>query len=305
VPRVAYLITSYTLPDQVLRLAATLRTGSPSAWIVVHHDDRRCGLPVTELDALGVDRLVPPSAVAWGEFSQLTMVLRCLGWLLERGDFDWLVMLSGQDYPIRPVAEIEHSLAIAEVDAFIEVRLCERPAFGAAIDEFAGRYHFRWWKMPFRLAPAILRAANRTGQVVRVRAMPSGMWVGVRALRDPFGSELACHRGSDWFTLSRAAVQAVARFMARRERLLRYYRRTLIPTESFVQTILANDGSLRLWGDIRRYVVFDQPNLAGPRVLTTDDLEPILASGSDFARKFDQTVDRAVLDEIDRRVHGA
>lgn len=30
--------------------------------------------------------------------------------------------------------------------------------------------------------------------------------------------------------------------------------------------------------------------------------ERIVDSGSDFARKFDETVDRAVLDEIDRRV---
>ena len=39
--RVAYLITSYTLPKQVLRLARTLRRGSPEALIVLHHDDRR------------------------------------------------------------------------------------------------------------------------------------------------------------------------------------------------------------------------------------------------------------------------
>ena len=29
----------------------------------------------------------------------------------------------------------------------------------------------------------------------------------------------------------------------------------------------------------------------------------MLASGFDFARKFDPTVDSAVIDEIDRRVH--
>ena len=34
------------------------------------------------------------------------------------------------------------------------------------------------------------------------------------------------------------------------------------------------------------------------------DLEPMLASGLDFARKFDAQVDAAVLDAIDRRVHG-
>ena len=148
--RIAYLITSYTLPDQVLRLASVLRKGSPDGWIVVHHDDRRSRLDGAALQALGVCRVEPPHPASWGEASQLLMVLRCLGWVLDFTDFDWVVLLSGQDYPIRRVAEIERSLAGADVDALIEAHPCERPALGAAIDEFAGRYHFRWRPLPSR-----------------------------------------------------------------------------------------------------------------------------------------------------------
>jgi hypothetical protein len=39
-------------------------------------------------------------------------------------------------------------------------------------------------------------------------------------------------------------------------------------------------------------------------VLREADLERILASGLDFARKFDASVDARVLDELDRHVHG-
>jgi Core-2/I-Branching enzyme len=132
--------------------------------------------------------------------------------------------------------------------------------------------------------------------------MPSGTWIRVPALRSPFGPDLVCHRGSDWFTLSRRAVEVVDRVARERPDLLRHYRRTLIPTEAFVQTVLANRSSLRLDGDIRRFTLWDAAS-PGPRIPRMGDLERIVDSGGDFARKFDETVDGAVLDEIDRRVH--
>jgi core-2/I-Branching enzyme len=303
-PRIAYLISSHTLPRQVLRLASVLRRGSPGASLVIHHDDRQCKLDAVGLDRLGVRRIEPPSAVAWGEASQLAMVLRCLDWLVEHEHFDWIVLISGQDYPIRPLAEIERSLAASEFDALIKTQPCERPTLGAPVDEFAARYHLRWRMTQWRGLGALARASG-TSRFVRVRAMPSGTWVGVRALRSPFGPGLVCQRGPDWFALSRAAALAVQRFVRARPDLIRYYRRTLHPTESFVHTVLANDPSLRLSGDNRRYSIWDQPHMTGPRVLRLDDLEAMLASGGDFARKFDETLDRAVLDEIDRRVHAA
>ncbi len=303
--RTAYLITSYTLPDQVLRLASVLRRGSPDAWIVVHHDDRRCRIDDVGLEALRVCRVEPPSHVAWGEASQLAMVLRCLSWLLEFTDFDWVVLLSGQDYPIRPVPEIERSLAAADVDAFIETQPCERPALGSRIDEFAGRYHLRWRRVPSGAATSLLTKAAKVTPLVRARAMPSGTWIGAPAWRSPFGPDLVCHHGSDWFSLSRAAVEAVDTFRRERPEVVNYYARTLIPTESFVQTVLANDSSLRLSGTNRRYSVWDKPGMSGPRVLGADDVDLLVGSGGDFARKFDETIDAAALDAIDRRVHSA
>jgi hypothetical protein len=303
--RVAYLITSYTLPRQTLRLASVLRKAGPDATIVVHHDSRRCTVDRVRLEALGVELVEPSSAVKWGEFSQLEMVLRCLRWLLMSSDFAWLVLLSGQDYPVRPVAEIEQWLRDADVDAFIETARCDPPAFRAEIDEFASRYHYRWRPLPATIATPVARIAARGGPLIRSRVMTNRPWIGVRALRSPFGPQLICHRGLDWFTLSRGAVEAVNSFVDTRPEVLDFYRRTLIPTESFVHTVLANDVRMRLSSDHRRWVAFDDEHRSRPRVMRMGDLESMLASGAHFARKFDETVDRAVLDEIDGRVHGA
>lgn len=303
-PRVAYLIASHRLPDQVLRLVRLLRWGSPHASLVVHHDARRASVDRAGLLALGARLVEPPSTVHWAEPSLLAMVLRCLRWCLDETDFDWLVLLSGQDYPIRPVAEIERSLAQARVDALIETRPCERPRlWGAPAGEFPGRYYFRWRRTESRTLASLARVVAWNGSFIRTRTLPSGTWVGRRALRDPFGRSLVCHRGSDWFSLSRTAVQSVDEFVRRRPDVLGYYGRTLHPTESFVQTVLANDARLRLSGEHRRHTVWGEPNQTSPRTLRVSDLDVMLASDCDFARKFDQDVDRDVLDELDRLVH--
>jgi hypothetical protein len=277
---VAYLILSYTAPELVERLVGRLRSGSPEATIVVHHDDRRCALgPV---DAL---RIEPPSAIEWGHGSQLAAVTRCLRWVHEHAPYDWLVLLSGQDYPIRPVAEIEAELESAAADAFIltapvpPLRLRR-----GAVDEFARRYRYRWRRVPERLGRLLARA----DPLLQVRRLPSGTYAGV-----PWRSPLPPFHGSDWFSLSRRAVEAVLAAP------VEHYLHTIVPTEAFVHTVLANDRTLRLHNDHRRYAVFDPPGSANPRVLGVADVDAAIATGGHFARQFE---DVRVLDEIDRRI---
>ncbi len=277
--RVAYLIASHTLPELTLRLARTLRAGSPDAVIALHHNPQDCAVDEAALAAEGVLRVLPPIRVSWGDMSQQTMVLRSLSWLVERAEFDWLVLLSGQDVPIRPVAEIERSLAGAHVDAFIHTV----PVPPGGDDEFARRYHRHWHRVPAAL-----------GRVPGARVMPSGAWLSTRARDSPFDVDHVCHRGADWFTLSRRAVELVLRTCARRPDLLRHYARTLIPTESLVPTILANSG-LALSGDNRRFSLWE-PGAPSPRTLVAADVPAALASGFDFARK---VADLAVVDAID------
>jgi hypothetical protein len=278
---VAYLVLSYLQPELVQRLVTTLRNGSPDAVLAVHHDDRRCALG--DVDALRID----PKPIEWGHGSQLAAVLRALRWVRERAEFDWLVLLSGQDYPIRPVAEIEASLAAADIDAFIQTApVAPLRLRRGQVDEFARRYRYRWRPLPERLVATVAHA----DPLVQVRRLPSGAYAGFPA-RPP----LEPFHGSDWFTLSRRAVDAV---LGAPSAVADHFLHTIVPTEAFVHTVLAHSG-LRLSNDNRRYAAFAD-DAANPRVLGPADLDAVLASGGDFARKF---ADLAVLDEIDRRIH--
>ena len=85
---------------------------------------------------------------------------------------------------------------------------------------------------------------------------------------------------------------------------MRHYRGTIAPSESFFATVLMNDPDLKVSGDDRRYVRF-APGAANPDVLTSADLPELLASGAQFARKFDADVDARVLDALDERRRSA
>jgi hypothetical protein len=302
-PLVAYLVTSYALPGQLLRLVALLRGESPDAAVAVHHDARSPPLDRAALAQLDV-HVVDPVAVEWGTFSQLAAVLRGIRLLLERSDFAWLVLLSGQDYPIRPLAQIEQDLFGADHDGHLERRAVAPPPLFGEHDEFQRRYFYRYRRLPAPLGRGVpLAALRRARPLVQLRTLPSGPLIGRRVLRSPFVGGLRCHHGADWFTLSRRCAERVDEVARRDRRLVRHYRGTVIPTESFVHTILHSDPELRLSGDTHRFTRWDDAAAPRPRVLRIADLPAILASGLDFARKFDVTDDAEVLDELDRRVH--
>jgi hypothetical protein len=316
---VLYLITSHRLPDQVLRLATTLRRGSLHAPIVIHHDRSATPLdprPFRELEVRVLPFSVP---VEWGGMSIVDMNLRSFRWILEHLDFEWLVLLSGQDYPLRPLRDIEESLLSATHDGLMEEpaevpNRIVRPDPSRVRYTFAFRYFYRYYRLPSwpasievparirrSLSSALWKVLPRVQSLVFLHPMPPGARprLGFRRLRTPFGSELRCYKASPWFTLRRRAIERITRMGPRERELWRYYRRTVIPDESYFQTILFNDRTFRFHPDNMVFSMWN-PGSGSPEVLTREDIPEAIRSGKHFARKLDMGVDASGLDELDR-----
>jgi hypothetical protein len=212
---------------------------------------------------------------------------------------------------------IEAFLASTRFDAFMSGAPVETLKPRSA-REARRRYYYRYYRVP---APRGLfsgrlpaRNIGQVGAAVRpitrsplsVKALPDGtaLYVGFRRLRTPFSSRFRCYRGGHWCTLSSRCVAAVDRFVAEHPEYVRFYRRSRIPDESFLNSILLNDARFDISGDDLRYVQFPAGGAPHPEILTMEDLEPMLASGKQFARKLDAAVDHRILDALDERVHG-
>lgn len=309
---------SHARPSQVTRLVRTLRRGSPRCYVLVHHDYRKSHLdpePLEEPGAVTVMRAVDP--IEWGDFSIVAAALRALEWVHRHVEYDWIVLLSGQDYPVRPLAEIEAQLAASGHDAFVEVDAVLAPPRGMSHADADGgglarRYYFRYARLPAPTlrAPALMRRVARRIALalsdhqpfVAVHPMPPGVpWrVGVRRRRTPFSADRPCVKGSFWMTLSRRAVAETLATIEREPALLRHYRRAILPDESLLQTLVLAGNGLDVSSTAVRYVSWPSSSSPNPRTLTAADLGVIVGSPAHFARKFDEQVDVTALDRLDR-----
>lgn len=285
---VAYIVISHRNPEQVLRLVRVLGEG-PGARVLVRHDPRGERLPNAEVEAAGGEPLADRMQSRWGGWSQLQVILSCLREASARHDPDWTLLVSGQDYPLRPMAAIEGDLGGSPADARLgSVRQVEERRPPPGEDEFFLRCRYRHYARP-RVVPHLPGAVR---PLVYARDLPP--LIGVRRV-DP--APLPLFASADWLTLSRAATRTVLA-AAEDRRLMRHFRRVAVPSESFFASVLLADPSLIVERDSRRFSPFAH-GAAHPDTLMSRDLDRLLASGADFARKFDTTLDPHVLDLLD------
>ncbi|MGH2846968.1 MAG: hypothetical protein ACRDL0_13275 [Thermoleophilaceae bacterium] len=290
---VAYIVLSHRDPAQVRRLVRVLAE-DPAARVLVRHDPRGPRLTGAEIAAAGGEELRDDVVFEWGGWSQLELILACLRAAAERHDPDWVLVLSGQDYPLRPLADVERDLEGAPVDGRLgSVREVERRRPPAGEDEFFLRCRYLHYTRP-RAIPAHLPRVLRP--LAYARELPP-----IVGVRRPAWPPLPFFASADWLTLGRRALAATLA-AAEDRRLLRRFRRVAVPSESFFATVLLNDPALTIERDHRRFAPFSRPGAPHPDTLTTADLDRMLASGADFARKFDPGVDSRVLDQLDRRL---
>jgi len=298
----AYLIQTYHLPEQALRLATTIRAGSPDAVIVVSHDrDAATGVH----PGLGdVADTVMMGRGGRGDFATIERYLSCLDWLgdLDRRP-DWVVNITGQDYPVRPLADIEAEMASANAGAFLEFFPAMDPFCRWGRHEARDRYLFRYkWlrrSVPARWQKALrpVLVINRVQPYVRM-TMAYGLAIGRRVRPAPFDRDLACYGGSFYGALSGGATQVVTSMVAERPELVEHFRHTVVPEEAFLQTLLAGS-EIAVRNTSRRFYDFRGSVAGSPKVLTDADFDRVVTSDAWFARKFDPNVDAAVLDRLD------
>lgn len=301
-PGVTYFIQAHHKPRQLERLIERLRAGMRAGdRILLHYDG--------ELDAVpeGVD-VLPRRGAKWGEMSLVDITLAAIDTALARHDPDWLVCISGQDYPLLPARTIAEQLERSELDAFIKAKPVEALRWQLG----GGRYLYRYPGWARASVPGGMRrliGARNAWLTARAGAPRLNLWrdgdavrVGVR--RNPFSPEFRCWKGSQWWSMSRRALRYVLRYVDDHPDYRDHFARVAFAAdEAFFNTILANASSLRVETDDNlRYIRFDDADVGHPRTLTSDDAQRILTSGKHFARKLDLDVDAGLFDLIDSHV---
>lgn len=276
--RIAYVVSAYKLPAQLERLLRRLR--APGTTFCVHVDRKTRAGVYAEMRARTADLdvvFLPRHVCHWGGFGHVRATLKGLDHLYRHEvPFDYVVLLTGQDYPLVSPAHVGRTLAEAGGRSF----MTHWPLPHATWDDRGGLGRVEDWHLvTYRRAHVALPLR---------RHLPLGL--------APFG-------GAPYWCLSRAAVDFVQGFVQENAAVVRFFEHVYIPDELFFQTILMNS-PLRDTVEDENLRYIDWSREPAPAVLTRHDLDPAFASGKLFARKFDETVDPLVLDLIDGRVDG-
>lgn len=278
--RLAYVISAFKLPRDLIRLSKRLAAdGEP---VVVHVDARTPARVYEEmtrgLEALPNVHFVERHRSPYASYGHVRATLKGLEHLSRRGEpYDFVVLLTGQDYPIKPLAETRASLEPARSQTFMQHFPLPEPSWHRGGQWRLERWHFN--------TPHGLHAVKRR-------------WLRPLVMQElPYG--LAPHGGSSYWTMSRHHADYVLDFLESHPLYTRYFRRVGIPDEIFFQTILMNSPhASEVVNDSQRYVDWTRAEV--PAIFDSSDLDTLLARPEPFARKFDSSRDDAVLDALDR-----
>jgi hypothetical protein len=275
--RLLYIISAYTQPDLLVRLVTRLSTEEATFMI---HVDRRTDGSVFDRMVRGVARLpnvhfLERHRCSWGDFGHVRATLKGIDAAFEGGvDFDYAVLLTGQDYPIKSNNQILQFFERNRGRSYMaNFALPTTEWTGGGLDRIE-RWH--------------LRLRGRHFAVPIPRSLPAGM--------RPFG-------GSSYWCLTRQAVEYVRTFVGANRAFVEYFKHVDVPDELFFQTILMNSPyASEIVDDDLRYIDWKTPDAGSPAVLGVEDFPALQASDKLFARKFDEDVDAVVLDKIDREI---
>lgn len=297
--KVCYFIQSHKNPKQIYRLVQTIKKLSPNAQILIGHDFKNCYLdlaPLQHLSDIHLFRLIRPGIR--GDFSLIAPYLQAIDWLFTHNlDFEWLIYLSGQDYPTQPLTQVEKFLATTDYDGFVNYFDVFSSQSLWTKEEAIKRYFCQYYRLPNwtgKILSKVLKIQQFTPLIISIYY---GCLIGLPAKQTPFSHNFLCYGGSQWHTLSRKCIEYIRDFIKNNSNFVSYYQKTLVPDESFIQTILINNQNLRLCNDNKRYLDFTGTNRGHARILTSQDYETMTNGRFHFARKFEQ--DTRILDMLE------
>jgi hypothetical protein len=315
---ISYVILSHSNAPQVLRLSRTIRALSPRARVLVRHDQPQGFIEPPAAREYGADLLVSGIHCRWGHWSLVQATLEAFQRACELHDPDWIVLISGQDYPITPLGQWEEKLLSGDEDAVMSAEpLVDRPSGMRARtnrQRLQLRYTHRWYWLP-RLhvvsrLPASVRRLVRSAwfrclypiqAIFVLNQLPrdEGWALGIRRRSVPWSTGTPLYKGSQWIALSRRALR-VSTEGAHAKRMQDYFATTTVPDEAYFQTVLRNARGVRVKCESVSWLRWDSEVAPHPVLIDEAELETAVRSGAPFARKFDELAAPDILDRIDR-----
>ncbi len=276
--KLAHFILAHNQPAQLERLIK--RLAHPDADIYIHLDKKT---PMPEFEYLqqlpNVFFIQNRVKVYWGSYNIVQATLNGFKEILQSGKaYQFVNLLSGQDYPLMSATNIHNYLNANQGKAFMNYLLFD-PDWTEALPRVQ-EYHLNNLQLKGRYM--LQKLINK---ILPKRSMPNGLI--------PVGR-------SQWFTIPLDCVSYILEYWEHNPKLQRFIKLTWAPDEFIFQTILFNSVYKdKMVNNDLRYIDWSGGGVS-PKILSMADADTLLASGKLYARKFDINKDAAILDVLDK-----
>ena len=283
----AYIILAHKQPEQLYRLIEKLDDNQSSFFI--HIDKKKLAADFDNLTDFGNKvQFIKREASNWGEIGIVMAILNAFKCIKEFDKkIEHIILLSGQDYPIKSNDYINNFFSTSPYSVFIEY--WSMPNFKIWKDRGG---MFRISKYFFGLKPYKKYLAKTINFIAILLPF----------LKRKLPYNLKPYCGWMWWSIDFYALNYILQFLNDHPKYLKYHNYTFVPDEFFFQTILLNAKDERLSASITnnnmRYIQWKDGS-AHPETLTANDLQDIMRSNALFARKVDPDKNKDIIDLID------
>jgi hypothetical protein len=275
--KIAHIILAHAQPGQLQRLVRKL--SHPDADCYIHIDAKSNIAEFSTLQNMpDVHFIKKRVKVTWGSYSMVQATLNAFEQIIASGiQYDYINLLSGQDYPLNEASFIHQYFALHTGKQFMEFYSIY-DTWHEAIPRIA-KYHLINYDVPGKY-----KLEQVVNKLMPVRRMPLRL--------EPVGR-------SQWFTITLPAVKYIMRYLQDYPEVVCFFKLTWAPDEFIFQTILYNsDFKQDMVNDNLRYIDWSEAK-PSPKTLTVTDIPLLKQTECLFARKINLDKDKALADAID------
>lgn len=274
--RIAHLILAHKNPEQLEMLIKALQ--HPSFEIFLHIDGKSDQSQFTYLTRYPNVRFIRKrTKIYWAGYGTIQGTLNGFEEIIPL-NFDYINVLSAQDYPIKTASYIYDFF---KAQAGTEFITCE--SIKDEWKEAASRVH-NYHLINFRI-PGKYRLEKILTAILPAR-------------KAPFGYEFVGR--ANWFALTNKAADFIYRFQKEHPSYVRYFKLCWGADEFFFSTLLFNTPGFR--EKIKpnlTYVDWSVIEEKGhPKILDSGDFDKLTRSDKLFARKFDISRDEKIIHKL-------
>lgn len=285
----AYIILAHKEPMQVASLVNALL--HPSDHFFIHIDAKNDLQPFEKVvieetnNSRNIHFIETRENGQWGGFGIVQATLNAIRKITETEvEFCHVHLLSGQDFPIKPMNEIRDYFSEHPSKDFISFETF--PVSHIPGGGWNRIKNYSWTIGGKRLT--YVPSENSPSFSLKGKIINSLLWSTECFLpKRKLPKEMKPFYGSQWWSITGKTAKDIIKWLSDNPEYLKFHRYSLLPDEMFFQTLIWNlDKEKTPVNDNKRFILWEEGS-SHPIILGSEHLERIKNSDAFFARKFE------------------